>query len=133
MAKTTIVAGILLVLEGVICYVFWRQLGAAKPSATALIPAYFGAALMLLGWLSLAKPNLRMHLLHAAVTVALLGFLASGPMGVIGLARKGVAVGPVAQLIMALITGVYVVLCVRSFVAARRARGTSAGGPGVPG
>jgi len=122
MAKVTMLCGILLTILGVICYVFWQQLGASRASITALIPAFLGMPLMFLGWLSLAKPNLRKHLMHAAVSLALLGFLASGPMGVRGLIKKGAAVGPVAQLLMAFICGVFVVLCVRSFIAARRSR-----------
>jgi hypothetical protein len=129
MAKITMVCGMLLLIEGIVCYLGWKQLGAAKPSGTALIPAYVGVPLMFLGWLTLAKPNLRMHLMHGAVTLTLLGFLASAPMGVIGLIKKGAAVGPVAQLIMALICGLHVVLSVRSFIAARRAR--ESGGVGA--
>src|SRR5262249_27803182 len=83
MAKITMVVGMLLLIEGMIFYLAWRQLGAQHQSPTALIPAFVGVPLMLLGWLTLAKPNLRMHLMHAAVTLTLLGFLASAPMGVI--------------------------------------------------
>src|SRR5947208_2851896 len=121
-AKVTMLTGMLLLIEGVVCYVFWQQLGAAKPSPTALIPAFFGVPLMLLGWLTLAKPSLRMHLMHVAVTLALLGFLGSAIRGVPALIKNGATVAVVAQLVMALITGIYVVLCVRSFIAARRAR-----------
>jgi hypothetical protein len=127
MAKITMVCGMLLLIEGMVCYLGWKQLGAPKPSGTALIPAYVGVPLMFLGWLSLAKPNLRMHFMHGAVTLTLLGFLATAPMGVIGLVKKGVTVGPVAQLIMALICGLHVVLSVRSFIAARRAREATTG------
>lgn len=126
MPKVTMICGILLTVLGVVCYVFWQQLGAASQSKTALIPAFFGIPLMLLGWLSLAKPNLRMHLMHAAVTLGLLGFLAAGPMGVRGLIKKGATIGPIAQLTMAIICGVFVALCVKSFIAARRARNAGA-------
>ena len=132
MAKITIACGVLLLIEGFIFYLGWQQLGAAKRSITALIPAFVGFPLLFLGAFSESKPHLRMHLMHAAVTLTLLGFLASGPMGVIGLIKKGAAAGPIAQLIMGLICLVHVVLSVRSFIAARRAREAGgAGGAGI--
>jgi hypothetical protein len=122
MPKISIVCGILLALLGVICYVCWQELGADKASPTALIPAVFGALLVLFGALSLAKPAMRMHFMHVAVTVGLLGFLAALPMVIRGLIKKGLVVAPIAQLIMAIICGIFVALCVRSFINARRAR-----------
>jgi hypothetical protein len=122
-AKVTMVTGILLTILGVVFYVFWKPLGAPTPSKTALIPAFLGIPLIVLGWLSLAKPDLRMHLMHAAVTLALLGFLASAGRLISVLIKKpGLGAGVIANLLMALICGVYVALCVRSFIAARRAR-----------
>jgi hypothetical protein len=106
-------------------------LGGDQQSPTALIPAGWGALLLLLGFGSLVKPAMRKHFMHAAVALALLGFLASAPMGVIGLIRKGAALGPVAQLIMAVLTGVYVAFGVRSFIAARRAREAGAASTSV--
>lgn len=127
MAKVTMLCGIILTLLGVVCYVFWQQLGGASQSPTALIPAFFGIPIMILGWLTLAKPALRMHLMHAAVTLGLLGFLGSAPMAIKGLIKKGAVLGPIAQLIMAVVCGIYVVLCVRSFIAARRTRDAGIG------
>jgi len=40
--------------------------------------------------------------------------------------RKGAALGPVSQMVMAGLTGAYVLMGVRSFIAARRAREASA-------
>src|SRR5690348_16918465 len=118
MPKITIVIGVLLLIEGLICYLAWQQLGAAHQSPTALIPAFVGVPLILLGWASAAKPNLRMHLMHGAVTLALLGFLASlGRFISVMVKNPAVNIGTMANLIMAILTGVYVVLCVRSFIA----------------
>jgi hypothetical protein len=122
MIKTTMTIGVLLCGLGFVTYWFWSQLGGDKQSPTALIPAGFGALLLLLGFGALLKPAMRKHFMHAAVALALLGFLASFPMGVMGLIRKGAALGPVSQLIMAGLTGAYVLMGVRSFIAARRAR-----------
>ena len=123
MAKVTMVVGILLTILGVLCYVFWKELGAKQQSVTALIPAFVGIPLMLLGWLSLLKPALRMHLMHAAVVLALLGFLLSfGRFVSVMITNPRFGLGRAATLTMAILCGVYVVLCVRSFIAARRAR-----------
>ena len=129
MAKATMLCGMLLTLLGVICYVFATELGAPERSATALIPTFLGVPLILLGYFALFKPALRMHLMHAAVTLGLLGFLASAGRFISVMARHTpMGVGPAAQLIMAIICGVFVAACVRSFTAARRAR-TAAGDP----
>jgi hypothetical protein len=119
------VIGILLTLLGVLTYVFWKQLGASHASVTALIPAFVGVPLMVLGWLVLLKPALRMHLMHAAVVLGLLGFLAA--LGGFGraLAKGLYGASMAATAIMAVLCGVYVALCVRSFIAARRARESS--------
>jgi hypothetical protein len=122
MAKITMLCGVLLLIEGFIFYLGWQQLGAAKQSVTALIPAFVGFPLVFLGAYSQTKPNLRMHLMHAAVTLTLLGFLAAGPRGVMILAKKGVGPAAIAQILMALICLLHVVLSVRSFIAARRLR-----------
>ena len=115
--------GILLTILGVVCYAFAVPLGATHQSPTALIPAFLGVPLMLLGWLSLAKPEMKKHFMHAAVTLALLGFLASaGRLISVMIKNPSLGVGPVASLIMAVLCGIFVFLCVRSFIAARRAR-----------
>ncbi len=89
---------------------------------TALIPAYLGIALILFGALAL-KPAMRMHAMHGAVTVALLGFLAAGCRLAISLSKPAVDnVAVTSQSLMTVLCLVFVILCVRSFIAARRAR-----------
>jgi uncharacterized membrane-anchored protein len=104
-----------------------------RRSATALIPAAFGAVLVLLGGLAL-KDKLRKHAMHAAATVGLIGFLMpaimAGPKlptllstGAVTRADGSDATRAVTlQLLMAFICLVFVALCVKSFVDARRAR-----------
>lgn len=91
-------------------------------SYTSLIPAGFGVVLMLLGHLSLMQESMRKHLMHVAVIIGLLGFLAA--LG--GVFRKGmpsaISAGVVSQVAMAIVCLVFVVLCVRSFIAARGER-----------
>jgi hypothetical protein len=123
MAKATIFCGMLLTLLGVICYGFAVQLGAAQRSMTALIPAFLGVILILLGWFAWIKPSLRMHLMHGAVTLALLGFIASaGRFIAVMINHPNIGVGTAANLIMAIICLVFVIACVRSFVNARKER-----------
>src|SRR4051812_5025816 len=114
--------GSMLCVLGVVTYAGALQFGAPTRSPTALIPAIFGAILLLLGYIVIRKPDLRKHVMHAAVALALLGFLASFPMGLIGLMKKGATLAPISQIIMGALTGIYVALGVRSFIAARRAR-----------
>src|SRR5260370_21413881 len=123
MAKLTIVFGILLLLVGVAGFVLT---GSAHP--TALIPAAFGLLLALFGALANTEnAKKRMLWMHIAVTIGLLGFLFTTP-GLIDVIRiaQGIAVKrPQAaeeQAVMWALCGAFVALCVRSFIAARRAR-----------
>jgi fucose 4-O-acetylase-like acetyltransferase len=118
--STTIALGAALIVLGLGGYVLT---GAVSP--TALIPAAFGALLVVAGVLA-RDAGKRMHAMHAAVVIALLGFLGSA-RGLLGLGKvlDGTAVRPaaiVAQTIMALLTLGYIVVAVRSFIQARRAR-----------
>jgi hypothetical protein len=96
---------------------------------TALIPAAIGVVLLILGLLG-NKENLRMHVMHAAVLVGLLAFLGTArglaklPAAIEGTAARPGAV--YAQSATAVLALVYIVLAVRSFIAARRARTTAA-------
>lgn len=90
-------------------------------SVTALIPAVFGFLLLLLGFLARSEAA-RRHAMHAAAVVALVGCagalfsLVRSPTGL----RPTIAV--FSQAAMVVLTAVFLVLCVRSFGAARRAR-----------
>ena len=125
MAKLTIVFGVLLAALGVVGYVLT---GSAHP--TALIPCWFGLVLILCGALASGdNPKKRMLWMHIAVTVGLLGFVfpaVRGGMELIKAHSSGVELAhPAAvheQLLMAAICLVFVLLCVRSFIAARRSR-----------
>jgi len=120
MASITIALGVALVALGIGGYVLS---GAA--SLTALIPAAFGLVIGLAGVMARDERK-RMHAMHAAVVVALLGFLGSvRGLSQIGALVDGTAARPaavVSQAIMAVLTLAYIVMAVRSFVAARRSR-----------
>ncbi len=99
-------------------------------SPTALIPAAFGMLLLMCGTLAYLE-NLRKLLMHIAAVIALIGgLLAAGR----GLSKVSALFGedPVGQrattmvLIMAALCLTYVLLSVRSFIAARKARQAAA-------
>jgi len=128
MPSTAITFGILLILIGL--GGFGYAVATLKPGMTigqvwtALIPAILGVILTLLGFLSKSKENLRKHLMHGAVLVGLLGFLATVssvlklPALFDGTAERPLAV--VSQFLTAIVCLVFVVLCVKSFIDARR-------------
>jgi hypothetical protein len=113
-AKLTIAfAGVLIVL-GFACFA-----ATGMEHKTALIPALVGVLMEPFAVLALIKPNLRMHAMHGAVTIGLLGFIA-GVGGLIARRPSGIALYEMLALVA--ITGIYVILCVMSFIRARMAR-----------
>lgn len=123
MAKLTIVFGILLIILGVTGYVYT---GSAHP--TALIPAGAGILFIIFGSLASSdNAKKRMLWMHISVTLALLLFLSLIPadIDVVRLSR-GVSFPYPAAVIeksaTSLLSLLYVLFCVRSFIAARRQR-----------
>ena len=121
MAGISIGIGVALTLLGIVGY---AASGAA--SLTALIPAAFGIALTILGMLA-RNERLRKHTMHAAALLAVIGFAAtvSGFVKLLTLVGGGTVERPsavAAQSIMAVLCAVFVVMAVRSFILARRAR-----------
>jgi hypothetical protein len=116
----TVVCGALLIAVGVWGY-------ADTAAQTALIPAYIGAVLALLGLLAL-KESLLKHAMHAAAAIGLLSFLATASMGLPKLFKMlgGEEVerpkAVLSQSITAGICAAFVGLCVNSFLQARRRR-----------
>ena len=111
--------GRLLVLVGIVGYGYGLYIGSA--SLTALIPAVFGVVLMILGHAAHAKESLRKHLMHAAVVVGLLGFILPVARLIPRATELTLSAAVVSQLAMALLCLVFVVLGIRSFIAARQA------------
>ncbi|HEX8522931.1 MAG TPA: hypothetical protein VF669_11780 [Tepidisphaeraceae bacterium] len=122
MAKNAIVFGVLMVLLGIGAFV-----GTGSTHKTALIPAYFGAAILLCGVIA-TKPAARMHAMHGAAMVATIGVIGSIVMvakGITSAARSGALARPVAfwcQVIMLILCAVFVAMCIKSFRDARRNR-----------
>jgi len=121
MAKLTVVFGVLLVF---VSAAFWLAMG--KESA-ALHPAGIGVLLVVSGLLANTESaKQRMIWMHIAVTLGLIAFLTTGVRAAIELAKgTALTVKPLGfdeRVVIALLSLIYVVLCVRSFIAARRAR-----------
>jgi uncharacterized membrane protein len=122
LAKLTLVFAVLLVALGLIGY-----LGTGSLHPTALIPAWIGLALGIFGFLAISPNEGRRKLfMHINVTIALLGFIGSAVEAVRGYVHAtsaGVAPDRIALASKVTLAGlllIYVILCVRSFIAARR-------------
>ncbi len=116
MASTTLLFGILLTVLGLAGYALTGGV-----SFTALIPALFGLVLIGLGLVA-RKDHLRKHAMHAAAAVALLGFAGAAIPFLRGIMAGRTDVAVLSQGAMAALTGVFVALCVKSFIDARRSR-----------
>ncbi len=123
MAKVTLVFAAIFIALGLVGFI---TTGSSHP--TALIPAVLGLLLGIFGALSLGpNPSRRKLFMHINVTLGLLGFLGT-VMGLIQwfqmLAGATVKNPPATEskAIMAILCLIYVALCVRSFIAARKAR-----------
>ena len=115
MANTTIGIAAALIVIGVVGYV-----ATDRQSATALIPAFLGLLLLAFGWLARTAAY-RKHAMHAVAVFALLG-LAGTIGGLIRLIGGVTTPAAISQGLTAILTGVLLVLCVRSFIDARRQR-----------
>jgi hypothetical protein len=118
----TILVGLILIALGAGGY-----FGTGTTSMTAWIPAFFGAPILLLGLLA-HKDSMRKHAMHGAVLLGLLGFLGA-LVRVIQVLIAGEIKLPVAFAMtcgMAVVCGIFVLLCIRSFIQARKARAANA-------
>jgi hypothetical protein len=118
MAKITLVFAVLLIALGMAGFL---ATGSAHP--TALIPAWIGLLLGIFGLLAITPhENRRRLFMHINVTIGLVGFL--GTMAEIfrTLASSKVLdlTAMFAKLALAGLLLIYVAMCVRSFIAARR-------------
>lgn len=126
MVALSIGLGIVLSLLGVIGYA-----ASGAESITALIPAFFGIPILILGLLG-RKEHLRKHMMHAIAALALIGFIGSARgIGSLVTMLSGHDVprplATVMQSVMALLTLGFVILAVKSFVDARRQRNIPTG------
>ncbi len=127
MPKVTVIFGLLLcALSAAVAGVFYMR-GEFK-SFSWLIPSVVGLPLIVLGVIAAKNAGARMHVMHAAVTLALLGGLLAlfqGVSQVVRLVFQGKEILPLAAAMiwaMTILCFVFVGMCVQSFIAARKAR-----------
>lgn len=116
----TVIFGGLLIIIGIAGYLYGMMND--KASITAMIPAFFGIVLTGLGVAAGGMESLRKHLMHVAVVIGLLGFIL--PLGrllpnITGLTMSAAVISQIAMSVVCL---VFVILAVRSFIAARANR-----------
>lgn len=123
--RITIAIGALLILLGLFAYFGMQE--PSHRSMTAMIPAFFGLPLAILGAVAQAAPASRKHTMHAAAALGTLGLLGTVP-GVIkafkwlGGTEPARPAAVQVQVIMCVVCALFVTLCVRSFIEARKAR-----------
>lgn len=118
MANIAVSFGITLLVLGIAGY-----FGTGQVSLTALIPAAFGLLLLILGVIA-RDPNKRKHAMHAAAVVSVVG-IAGSARGLVNLLTGDLGSRPnatIAQAVMAILMSIFLALCIRSFIAARRSR-----------
>jgi uncharacterized membrane protein len=124
MAKTTIVFGVLLMILGLAGYFYT---GSLHP--TALIPTWFGVAMVIGGFLAISPSESRRKLfMHVNVTIGLVGLLGAVIEALRGYgAARSAGLDPdyialASKLTMAGLLLIYVNLCIKSFIEVRRLR-----------
>ena len=130
MTRTTLVTGIVLTLMGAGFYLGLMAVAADKVSFTAAIPAIPGILLMILAGLAAARPSWRKHVMHVVMLLGLLLVLGGLGMGLpkLGAVFAGTAERPLAvieQLLMAVVCLPMMVVGIKSFIDARRARASA--------
>lgn len=125
MPKITIAYALLLIVSGIAGYFYFDQ-----ASVTILIPSFFGVVVLLAGIAAL-KEKLMKHAMHFAAMLGILGIMASfkGFAKLPALMRGEEVLRPnavVMQSGMFVLSLVFVVLCVWSFVLVRRNRNSTA-------
>lgn len=120
--KYTFIFSIALIILGIVGYY-----KTDRASVTALIPTFFGIAMLICAFLSLVPGKIHKHSMHVTAMLALFGFIGSVsgiPDAVrvmldIEVARPEAAV---CKAIMALICAVYIIIAVRWFINNRRSK-----------
>lgn len=119
MPRVAMLFGVIFIILGLVAY-----FGISSESITALIPAFLGLPILVLGYVAQNEKYLK-HAMHVAAVLALLGF--GGTVG--GLIKffrmiggeqfeRGSAI--TVQAIMALLCLIFLIFAARSFIDTRR-------------
>lgn len=123
MKNLTFTCSVILILLGAIGYLGWESIGAEKQSITAAIPAFIGIPMLIGGIIAIKKNALGIHI---AVLFSLFGALAALGRIFSQIGKEGFDFAATSTLMisaMAIVCVFYTVMAVRSFIAARKARG----------
>jgi multisubunit Na+/H+ antiporter MnhG subunit len=123
--------GVALTILGIVLY---RTSEPEHQSLTALIPSVFGLALVLCGQIARGtSEKARMHAMHVAAMIGLIGLIGGIVLVVLDVQKFGGEQPPSTRALagkaaLAVLCGVFVGWCVKSFIDARRARKRNAAG-----
>ena len=113
--RIAIYHGAILVLWGIVAYIISEQ-----SSITAMIPSFMGAPLMILGILSERMPNMRHHLMHAAMVLSLVMVMGGARVFAQFSEMSNLAIS--SHVVLVLVGVCFMVCGIMSFRAARIAR-----------
>ena len=113
--RIAIYEGAILVLWGIAAYIISDQ-----SSVTAMIPSFMGAPLMILGLLSEKIPDMRHHLMHASMVMALLMVLGGARVFADFSDMSNLAIS--SHIILIFVGATFMISGIMSFRAARLAR-----------
>lgn len=124
MSKLSFIFGSLLIALGVVSFML---AGATPKALTSLIPAFVGVILVLLGAIARKSPSANMHAMHVAALLTLLGTFAGLGMGIPNVIKyfngqEQFALRALTQGGLGVLSLIFLVLCIRSFIEARRNR-----------
>ena len=124
MARLSLIFGFLLIALGVVAFLTSNAI--PKP-VTALIPAIVGVILVLLSAIARKSPSVNKHAMHVAALLTLIGAAGGLGMGIPNIIKyaqgnEAAALKALTQGGMGILCLVFLVLCVRSFIAARKSR-----------
>jgi len=117
--RITLIYAILLIVLGL-----WGYFASGAASITALIPAFFGLVFLPLGILA-KRENLKKHITHVGLLLALIAVI--GTVGAVGkgfslwtgeMMENSLAI--ISKSIMAVLSIGYLLVCIKSFIDARR-------------
>ena len=115
MPQITLAFSFFLTVLGVSTWLLTNQ-----TSFTALIPAFFGIGLAVVGFAAITE-KMRMHAIHAAAFLALLGTFGSLKRALPSItSAEELGLATMSQLLMAVLLILFLIICVRSFIVARR-------------
>jgi uncharacterized YccA/Bax inhibitor family protein len=122
-----ILFGLLLTALGVTAYVSPDTLGGGKPyQISALSPAFIGVPILLTGILAIAALGTRKHAMHFAAMLGLFGTI--GGLVPAVLRKFEIQTAVIVGISMSVLSALFLGLCVKSFIDARKARQSAAPG-----